>query len=298
MLAADRSAVETDLQAQAVQIKNIEMNNIDRYLQAIGKRLGRGRVHESRGKLQNPYLIEITSPKPSAHHPFRTFLRAHTFAAGTQAALICGFAASESWALEKWNTQYTPWWLIICYYITNIVSLICEMYCVMNATLVSVLGPTFALNGPQGSMHESVKAMKEERLNILTAFITGAVSFGICQVFTVWIIAPLETSIPVTGLLALGFFYIQQAMTRIKKKFKYDEIYAGNDDGRGSTATNKRSSLYENVFGAQPESPTSRPMKAQAFLSQKRYPGTMLEKDPTPHSNSRGQINLNTIEYP
>lgn len=59
MLAADRSAVETDLQAQAVQIKNIEMNNIDRYLQAIG----------------------------------------------TQAALICGFAASESWAMEKWNTQ-------------------------------------------------------------------------------------------------------------------------------------------------------------------------------------------------
>jgi len=33
MLAADRSAVETDLQAQAVQIKNLEMNNIDRYLQ-------------------------------------------------------------------------------------------------------------------------------------------------------------------------------------------------------------------------------------------------------------------------
>jgi hypothetical protein len=36
MLAADRSAVETDLQAQAVQIKNLELNNIDRYLQAIG----------------------------------------------------------------------------------------------------------------------------------------------------------------------------------------------------------------------------------------------------------------------
>ena len=81
---------------------------------------------------------------------------------GTQAALICGFACTESWAIEMWNTQYTPWWLITCYYVTNIVSLICTMYCVMNATLVSVLGPTFALNGPRGSMQESVKAMKEE----------------------------------------------------------------------------------------------------------------------------------------
>ena len=35
MLAADRRAVDSDLQAQAVQIKNIEMQNIDRYLQSI-----------------------------------------------------------------------------------------------------------------------------------------------------------------------------------------------------------------------------------------------------------------------
>ena len=175
-----------------------------------------------------------------------------------------------------------------------------KSYNVTVATLVSVLGPTFALNGPQGSMHESVKAMKEERLNILGAFITGAVSFGLCQVFTVWIIAPIETSIPVTCLLGIGFFFIRRAMARIKRKFKYDEIYAGNDNGRGSTTASKTrtSSIYDNVFGAQPDSPTSRPMKAQAFLSQKRYPGTMLEKEPTPHSNSRGQINLNAIEYP
>ena len=80
-----------------------------------------------------------------------------------------------------------------------------QMYCVMNATLVSVLGPTFALNGPKGSMHESVQYMKEERLMILSAFWTGACCFGIAQIFTFWIIAPQETALPCTIAIVLGF---------------------------------------------------------------------------------------------
>ncbi|GMI53853.1 hypothetical protein ScalyP_jg1352 [Parmales sp. scaly parma] len=186
MLAADRSAVETELQAQAIQIKNIEMNNIDRYLQAIG----------------------------------------------TQAALICGFAAGESFCVELSNA--TPWYLITGYYFCNVFALILEMYCVMNATLVSVLGPTFALNGPQGSMHASVKCMKEERLQILSAFWSGALSFGAAQMFAVWIIAPAVTAVTANMIMVLGFVVINKSMERIKVKFKFEEIYAGDDDGKGN----------------------------------------------------------------
>jgi hypothetical protein len=136
MLAADRQAVETDLQAQAVAIKNIEMNNIDRYLQAIG----------------------------------------------TQAALISGFAIGSSIIMvEKTNSV-----LYFGYIMSNTFCLISEMYCVMNSTLVSVLGPTVALTGKKGSMHESVKAMKEERLKILEAFMWGAKFFAFSQVRSRW----------------------------------------------------------------------------------------------------------------
>lgn len=177
---------------------------------------------------------------------------------------------------------------------TNITSLLCEMYCVMNATLVSVLGPTFALNGPKGSMHEAVKSMKEERMNILNAFYAGAISFGACQVFTCWIISPIETAVPVTIVIVFGFYFIWTAMMRIKGKFRYNEIYAGNDDGRGTVVENRerKSSFFGRLSGmstGEPASPKSRPMKAQAFLNQKSssgYPAGMLEIETTPHGHN------------
>mmetsp|Transcript_13239 Transcript_13239/g.27013 ORF Transcript_13239/g.27013 Transcript_13239/m.27013 type:complete len:236 (-) Transcript_13239:81-788(-) len=219
MLAADRSAVETDLQAQAVQIKNIEMNNIDRYLQAIG----------------------------------------------TQAALICGFAAAVSYAVELALTTNPI--LILGYYFFNTAALLFEMYCVMNATLVSVLGPTFALNGPKGSMHEAVKYMKEERLTILSAFWLGVCCFGIAQCFTFWIIAPTSTAIPCTIAILLGFETIRGSMARIKTKFRYDEIYAGDDDGRGGTKTIKRRQTFYNMFGGGATTSKPKPVRAQSYLA-------------------------------
>lgn len=192
MLAADRSAVETDLQAQAVQIKNIEMNNIDRYLQAIS----------------------------------------------TQAALICGFAAAESFAVEyarkavsqTMNAGSFPWMLHLLYFATTTLSLACEFYCLMNSTLVCVLGPTFALNGPVGSMHEAVFLMKEERLSILHAFWFGGLFFAMSQVFAAWIITEVETAITVTVVVTIASIGIRRSMNRISVKFRFENIFAKADE--------------------------------------------------------------------
>ena len=100
-------------------------------------------------------------------------------------------------------------------------------------------------------MHEAVKAMKEERMNILNAFYAGAISFGACQVFTCWIISPIETAAPVTVIIVFGFYFIWNTMTRIKGKFRYNEIYAGNDDGRGTIVVNqeRKSSFFGRLSG-------------------------------------------------
>jgi hypothetical protein len=134
MLAADRRAVDSDLQAQAVQIKNMEMQNVDRYLQAIG----------------------------------------------TQAALICGLSMSAqlSDSMIAFTNDKEHWLVQVAHHGFIVACLCLEFYCVINSTFVSVLGPTYALNGPKGSMHSAVKAMKEERLMILYAFGGGAMMFG------------------------------------------------------------------------------------------------------------------------
>jgi len=181
MLAADRQAVETDLQAQAVQIKNIEMTNIDRYLQAIG----------------------------------------------TQAALVCGFAVAQNYCVELSHT--THWFLILGYYLSNTACLVIEFYCIMNSTLVCVLGPTYALNGPTGSMNAAVRSMKEERLTILAAFWYGGVCFAVSEVFAVFITTPLHTSCPSAFMIIAGLLQISRGMERIKKKFMFEDIYADKE---------------------------------------------------------------------
>jgi hypothetical protein len=191
MLAADRQAVESDLQAQSVRIKEIEMSNIDRYLQAIG----------------------------------------------TQAALVSGFALGSNVIGIMLENGAHPL-MQGAFFTFNNLSLVCEMYCVMNSTLVSVLGPTVALTGKKGSMHESVRAMKEERLKILNAFVWGAKFFAFSQILGIWILTTWPTALPMTLLLAAGCEVIRRTMNRIKEKFNYDEIFSDDfDEEDGSTRT-------------------------------------------------------------
>ena len=174
---SDRRAVDSELQAQAVQIKNIELQNIDRYLQAVG----------------------------------------------TQAALIAGFSITTICCdslIEKTNEDY-HWTLQCIYYLTAVGSLCFEFYCVTSSTLVSVLGPTYALNGPKGSMHTAVRAMKEERIQILYAFGAGLVCFGLTMILVFWILMKPPAAGLCTILVTCFFLLIGQSAKRIGIKFKY-----------------------------------------------------------------------------
>ncbi|GMH95256.1 hypothetical protein TrVE_jg11036 [Triparma verrucosa] len=184
MLAADRRAVDSELQAQAVQIKNIEMENLDRYLQSIG----------------------------------------------TQASLITGFAVTIALSSDLISITNTCHPLIqLLHYGTIITCLSLEFYCVQNSTLVSVFGPTYALNGPRGSMHSAVKAMKEERMTILYAFGGGAIMFGANVIIVAWLIMrPFSAALSTLIVVITGYF-ISTSAFRIGKKFYLGENM-GTDD--------------------------------------------------------------------
>lgn len=167
----------SELQAQAVQIKNIEMQNIDRYLQSIG----------------------------------------------TQAALIAGFACSvllcDSLIVFSKDTEQVHQALEILYYTSTTSCLVLEFYCVMNSTLVSVYGPTYALNGPAGSMHIAVACMREERLTILYAFGLGSFAFGVSQICVGFILMPSVTAVLCMLIVLLGFVKVWYSAKRVTSKF-------------------------------------------------------------------------------
>ena len=77
---------------------------------------------------------------------------------GTQAALMFGFGLGMFAEVP----ESTPIVVSYVYYALATVCLGAEMYCLTNATLCTVLGPTLALNGPRGSMHAAVQGMYQE----------------------------------------------------------------------------------------------------------------------------------------
>jgi hypothetical protein len=155
--------------------------------------------------------------------------------------------------VEKFNVfpsdfMYFPkspyWWMAMGYYVAQTLTMVFEMYCLMTATLISVLGPTLALNGPRGSMQDSVAAMKEERLIILHSFWMGAVSFFFMQCFAVLSNAPTSAACVCVVVLLVGMWTMVRAMGRIKQKFRYSDIYAGEDDGKGNLLRRNNFSIF------------------------------------------------------
>ncbi len=183
MLVADRLAVDSELKAQAIQIKNIEMQNIDRYLGTVG----------------------------------------------TQAALIAGFSIAvlmgdELIRISNGDNIHMVSQALL--YSFAMLTLCFQFYCVLCSTLVSVLGPTYALNGPKGSMHSAVRAMKEERTTILYSFGSGVGCFGCTMICTSWVtIRPLGASM-CTLIVLSCFTVVLCSAKRILGKFRFvDEMH-------------------------------------------------------------------------
>lgn len=144
---------------------------------------------------------------------------------GTMAALMFGFGVA--WFAEV--PSGTP---IIVQYIYYSMATICvsaEMYCLANATLCTVLGPTLALNGPRGSMHAAVADMYQERYWIWISFAVGAVSFSVNLLVYIWITLASDTDAVDNGIagvctviFAAGGTVVTLGVRRVFKRFAYE----------------------------------------------------------------------------
>ena len=70
-------------------------------------------------------------------------------------------------------------------------------------------------------MHTAVRAMKEERIQILYAFGAGLVSFGVTMIIVFWILMKPPAASLCSILVVCFFLLIGQSAKRIGIKFKY-----------------------------------------------------------------------------
>ena len=149
----------------------------------------------------------------------------------TQAALLAGFAFG---ALQPYDTDNDSFWNV-CLQLFVIVTLGAEMYVVCNGMLVTVLGPTLALNGPKGSMERAVYLMRRERGTIFNMFGIGLLGFFGMIICLSAIYMPIGIA-AVCMVISAGFAVLTITVSRrILIDFKFEEpkyterVRVGND---------------------------------------------------------------------
>ncbi len=90
-------------------------------------------------------------------------------------------------------------------------------------TILSVMGASLALRGPDGSMMTATNGIYEERYIVFKTFGYGLFSTLVSVILCVWLTCSLEASLA-CNICSLGTMYLMlKHFKRIQKKFFYDE---------------------------------------------------------------------------
>ena len=104
---------------------------------------------------------------------------------GTQAALLAGFAFAavveiryddvivENQVLDAHQKTV----LQVLWFVTTVIAMICEIFSLVKAMQLSILGPGLALRGPEGSMTRALVVMRVEFKRVHMLFYGGLWSF-------------------------------------------------------------------------------------------------------------------------
>ena len=122
---------------------------------------------------------------------------------GTQAALLAGFGfaaiiesnVAVSLASEQFDQELDPGeaialWarvvLQVLWFLCTVVAMILEIFALVKAMQLSILGPGLALRGPEGSMTRALAVMRIEYKRVHTLFYGGLWSFLISVALYAW----------------------------------------------------------------------------------------------------------------
>jgi len=147
---------------------------------------------------------------------------------GTQAAVLAGldvtmFIEFQPPANEEWPFVFIPRVLKFVYYVCITSAFCANMLVVSQTTILSVLGASLALRGPDGSMMTATDGLYLERAMVFKSFGMGLILTIASVVSVVWLHLHWEASLTCC-ILALGtLMKMRQTYLRIVKKFDFDE---------------------------------------------------------------------------
>mmetsp|Transcript_23634 Transcript_23634/g.35149 ORF Transcript_23634/g.35149 Transcript_23634/m.35149 type:complete len:290 (-) Transcript_23634:109-978(-) len=156
---------------------------------------------------------------------------------GTQAAVLAGLditlfveftpAKDSEWLSDHEDHKaiilLIPRLLKFLYYITIVSAFCANILVVGQTTILSVLGASLALRGPDGSMNSATNGIYEERVLVFKTFGYGLFSTLLSVIFCVWLMCSFEASMICNIAVGVTIHFMIKHFKRIRKKFMYNE---------------------------------------------------------------------------
>lgn len=148
---------------------------------------------------------------------------------GTQAAVLAGLDATMFIEFSpppdtEWGTAIViPRILKFFYYITITCAFCCNILVVSQTTILSLMGSSLALRGPDGSMITATDGLYDERKTIFRAFGFGLGATVGSLVLLVWISLSPEAAVVCMSITILTALKMYKDYYRLQKRFSFDE---------------------------------------------------------------------------
>lgn len=152
---------------------------------------------------------------------------------GTQAAVLAGLdctmlieltpAHDHEWGMIDERLWFLPRLIKFIYYISIVSAFCCNILVVGQTTMLSVLGASLALRGPDGSMMVATDGLFDERKSVFKSFAYG-LSLTLCAAINgVWLILPPETAFVSMLCIIFTAKKMREHYHRVRSKFEYAE---------------------------------------------------------------------------
>mmetsp|Transcript_21941 Transcript_21941/g.44519 ORF Transcript_21941/g.44519 Transcript_21941/m.44519 type:complete len:248 (-) Transcript_21941:540-1283(-) len=147
---------------------------------------------------------------------------------GTQAAVLAGldvtmFIEFQPPPNNEWAFIFIPRTLKFIYYVCITSAFCANILVVAQTTILSVLGASVALRGPDGSMMTATDGLYQERAMVFQTFGYGLGLTISSVVMCVWLHLHWEASLVCCGIAVYTINRMRGTYYRIVKKFDFDE---------------------------------------------------------------------------
>ena len=148
---------------------------------------------------------------------------------GTQAAVLASlditmFIEFQPAHDSEWGElHHVPRVLKFFYYIAITSAFCANILVVCQTTLLSLLGSSLALRGPDGSMITATDGLYEERKTVFAAFAFGLAATMGSVLILVWLMLTPEAAVVCMSVTILTAIKMYSDYYRVQKRFEYDE---------------------------------------------------------------------------